>query len=200
VPIDVATEIFTRINVTGKPLSVFEIMVAKTFDDATNFDLAEKYDELIARLREVDYETISSATVLQSVSCILKKECQKREILKLEKQKFIEIWPKAMDALEMAVDYFRGTFRIPVSKLLPYNALLIPFSYFFYHYEKKPSGEIKKYLGDYFWRTSLSGRYSHSLESKVAQDIRRIDTILNNELPKYDYPLNVDEEFIANNG
>ncbi len=29
-PIDVATEVFTRINVTGKPLSVFEIMVAKT--------------------------------------------------------------------------------------------------------------------------------------------------------------------------
>ena len=30
VPIDVATEIFTRINVGGKPLSLFEIMVAKT--------------------------------------------------------------------------------------------------------------------------------------------------------------------------
>jgi uncharacterized protein with ParB-like and HNH nuclease domain len=30
--LDVATEIFTRINVTGQPLSPFEIMVAKTFD------------------------------------------------------------------------------------------------------------------------------------------------------------------------
>lgn len=30
-PIDVATEIFTRINVTGQRLTVFEIMVAKTY-------------------------------------------------------------------------------------------------------------------------------------------------------------------------
>ena len=37
-PIDVATEIFTRINVSGQPLSVFEIMVAKTYDQETGFD------------------------------------------------------------------------------------------------------------------------------------------------------------------
>lgn len=30
--LDVATEVFTRINVGGKPLTLFEIMVAKTFD------------------------------------------------------------------------------------------------------------------------------------------------------------------------
>jgi hypothetical protein len=43
VPIDVATEIFTRINVGGKPLTVFEIMVAKTYDEKQGFDLSEKY-------------------------------------------------------------------------------------------------------------------------------------------------------------
>ena len=36
--IDVATEIFTRINVGGKPLTPFEIMVAKTYDDRRKFD------------------------------------------------------------------------------------------------------------------------------------------------------------------
>jgi hypothetical protein len=50
VPIDVATEIFTRINEGGKPLSVFEIMVAKTFDVERHFDLAEAYDKLIKKL------------------------------------------------------------------------------------------------------------------------------------------------------
>jgi uncharacterized protein with ParB-like and HNH nuclease domain len=34
-PIDVATEIFTRLNVGGEPLSVFEIMVAKTRSNFT---------------------------------------------------------------------------------------------------------------------------------------------------------------------
>ena len=41
VPIDVATEIFTRINVGGVPLSLFEIMVAKTYDDKGGFDLVD---------------------------------------------------------------------------------------------------------------------------------------------------------------
>lgn len=77
-PIDVATEIFTRINVGGKPLSVFEIMIAKTFDVEKNFDLSEKYKELVEELRPLDYETISDAIVLQTVSVILEKECQKR--------------------------------------------------------------------------------------------------------------------------
>ena len=49
VSISVATEIFTRINVGGKPLSVFEIMVAKTFDFDKDFDLSEKYQQLIEK-------------------------------------------------------------------------------------------------------------------------------------------------------
>lgn len=67
--IDVATETFTRLNLGGEPLSVFEIMVAKTYDVDTNFDLAEKFDALITGLQSVDYDTLSSATVLQTVSC-----------------------------------------------------------------------------------------------------------------------------------
>ena len=59
--IDVATEIFTRINVGGTPLTLFEIMVAKTYDEARNFDLTQKFDELVERLQTVNYETISDA-------------------------------------------------------------------------------------------------------------------------------------------
>ncbi len=198
--IDVATDIFTRINVTGKPLSVFEIMVAKTFDDTKKFDLAERFNELIENLKAVDYETISDATVLQAVSVLLKKECSKQVILKLDKHQFIDIWPNVVDSLEKAIEYFRNFYRIPVSKLLPYNALLIPFTYFFFYHPDRPTGEKKRYLQDFFWRTSLGGRYSHSLESKLAQDIKKIDSILEGNLPKYDYPIDISPEFINENG
>jgi uncharacterized protein with ParB-like and HNH nuclease domain len=57
-PLDVATEIFTRINVTGQALSVFEIMVAKTYDHETKFDLAERYKALQERLDAVEYARI----------------------------------------------------------------------------------------------------------------------------------------------
>lgn len=199
-PIDVATEIFTRINVGGKSLSLFEIMVAKTFDDEKSFDLSEKYDTLINKLQEIGYETVSDATILQTVSIILKKECTRKVILKLEKGEFIDIWDDAIDAIEKTIDYFKSFYRIPVSKLLPYNALIVAFAYFFYKNKDKPTGDKQKYLQDFFWRCSLSGRYSSSVESKLAQDIKRIDTILDNELPKYDWSIDSSPEFIIANG
>jgi hypothetical protein len=199
-PLDVATEIFTRLNIGGKPLTVFEIMVAKTYDSERGFDLAEKYGELSTDLAEVSFETISPATVLQAVSVLLVGECQKKDILSLRKEDFIGIWEKAADCIRDAIDYFRSFYRIPVSRLLPYNALIIPFTYFFYKKKKRPTGDAEVRLKDFFWRCSLSGRYSHSLESRLAQDIKRIDKILDDKLPTYDFGIDTSPEFIQENG
>lgn len=199
-PIDIATEIFTRINVGGKPLSLFEIMVAKTFDYEKDFDLSEEFEQLIDNLKPHNYETISDATVLQVISIIISKECKRQVILKLEKSKFIDTWDSAIDAIERAVEYFKNYYRIPVSQLLPYNALIVPFSYFFFYHKDKPTGKKQKYLQDFFWRCSLSGRYSSSVESKLAQDIKRIDRILEDKLPTYDWSIDSSMGFIIDNG
>lgn len=202
-PIDIATEIFTRINEGGKPLTVFEIMVAKMFDSAKNFDLSEQYDLLVSeRLKGVGYETTSPTTLLQLMAVLLTKtkECKSQHILNLNRRDFIEKWPQAVDAFERAIDYFRTYFRIPVSRLLPYNALLIPFAYYFYHHPDKPSGDQQRYLTDFFWRVSLSGRYSSSVESKMAQDIKKIDAVLKDEQPEYDFPVDCSAQFILSNG
>jgi hypothetical protein len=199
-PIEIATEIFTRINVGGKPLSLFEIMVAKTFDHERQFDLAEKFQELLDNLKPFNYETISDATVLQIVSIILSKECKRQVILGLDRDDFINVWDKAKDAIERTVEYFRNCYRIPVSQLLPYNALIAPFSYFFFYHPDKPTGDKQKFLEDFFWRCSLSGRYSSAVESKLAQDVKRIDQILADELPSYDWSIDTSDAFIKNNG
>ena len=198
--IDVATEIFTRINVGGTPLTLFEIMVAKTYDEARNFDLTQKFDELVERLQTVNYETISDAIVLQLISLILNKECKKQVILKIGRDEFIDTWPSAIAALEQAVEYFRNRYGIPVSALLPYNALLVPFAYYFFHHPDNPSTTQRKYLEDFFWRVSLGGRYSSSVDSKLAQDIRRVDTILEDRSPDYDWGIDVSPGFILENG
>lgn len=175
-------------------------MVAKTFDAERRFDLAEKHDQLHEKLANVNYETISATVILQVISAILTKECARKDILGLDKVKFIEVWQKAVDAIEAAVDYFRNFYRIPVSRLLPYGALLVPFSYFFYHHPNKPTGETQRYLQDLFWRVSLGGRYSYSLEARLAQDIKRVDEILDGKLPDYDYPVDTSATFVQDNG
>jgi hypothetical protein len=145
-PIDTATEIFTRINVRGKPLTLFEIMVAKTYDIDKDFDLSEKYQESIENLKSLNYDTLSDSTVLQTIAIILSKDRTKKQILRLNKNNFINVWDNVISAIESAVEYFKFGYRIPVSQLLPYNTLILVFAYFFFKHNDKPNELQQKYL------------------------------------------------------
>jgi hypothetical protein len=120
--------------------------------------------------------------------------------LKLNKDEFIEAWPKAIDSIERAVEYFSNTYRIPVSSLLPYNTLLVPFGYYFWKHPDRPDAAHSPLLEDFFWRCSLGGRYSSAVESKLGQDISRIELIVEAKPPNYDWSVNVDPEFLVENG
>ncbi|XMB85866.1 DUF262 domain-containing protein [Mycoplasmatota bacterium WC44] len=202
IEIDVATDIFTRINVGGKPLTVFEIMCAKTYDYSSGFDLREKSDNMKAKLTNVNFDTINEIAFLQLAATILSNGCQRKHILKLDKPKFIEIWGDVESAIMTAIDFFRTAYSVKVSKLLPFNALLVPFGYYFYNTKNTPpSGTQAKYLEDFFWKTSLSGRYSSAVEGKVINDTKNvIDKIIKGEVPKYEEYYNFNEEYIRNNG
>ncbi|MFO7579992.1 MAG: DUF262 domain-containing protein [Nitrosomonas halophila] len=185
--IDSAIEVFTRINTGGQTLTLFEIMSAKTYDEPQHFDMQVKWEGFIKELKEIKYEGISSSVVLSLLALLLSrtKECKRKTILALDKQSIIDSWDSVISALKDSVDYFRTTYRIPVSQLLPYDSLLVPFSYFFYQNKNKPNANQRKYLEEFFWRIALSSRYSSSTESKLAQDIKRIDQILAGQRPDY---------------
>ncbi len=185
--IDSAIEVFTRINTGGQTLTLFEIMSAKTYDEEQHFDMQAKWSDFIKELKDIKYESISSTVVLSVLALVLSrtKECKRKTILSLNKQAIIDAWDKVISALKDSIDYFRTTYRIPVSHLLPYDSLLVPLAYFFYHKQDRPEAEQRKHLEEFFWRMSLSFRYSSSAESRLAQDIKRIDKILTDERPEY---------------
>jgi len=191
-PLDIACEVFTRINTGGTELSLFEIMVAKTYDEKKKFDFSREYDLLINNndtgkdLGDAGYETIPHSTVLQCVSACICKQIRRKDILKLDKQKFIKKWPVVKEGIFHAVDYFRRHFRIPVSRILPYNILLVPFSYFFIKNEgQKPTAIQNQLLTQYFWWASLANRFTSGAEGKIAADIKRIEKILKEKHPNY---------------
>lgn len=198
--IDIATEVFTRINLGGKELTVFEIMVAKTYSEDKKFDLSQKCSHLIKRLSIINYDTISESTILQVISAILVKDCSSKKILQLDKNKFIEVWDKVSDAIERACEYLRSYYRIPVSQLLPFNAIIVPFAYFFYQHPDKPLDNKQKLLEDFFWRCGIGGRYSSSLESRLNQDLNKVDQILINNTPAYEWDVSISSEYLIQNG
>ena len=185
--IDSAIEVFTRINTSGQTLTLFEIMSAKTYDEEQKFDMQAKWENFIKELKDIKYEGVSSTVILSLLSLVLSrtKECKRKTVLTLDKQEIIDDWDAAISALKDSIDYFRTTYRIPVSQILPYDALLVSFAYFFFLNKRKPGPVQRKYLEEFFWRMSLSYRYSSSAESRLAQDIRRIDLILKDQRPDY---------------
>lgn len=187
--INSAIDVFTRINTGGQVLTLFEIMCAKTYYEKKNFDMQVKWQNFIIELQESHYNTISSSIILFILALILnsKKECTRSVILKLDKQKIIDKWDSAISSLKKAIDYFRSAYRIPVSQLLPYDALLVSFTYFFFKNNlQEPNAKQSKFLEEFFWQASLSFRYSSAVETKLAQDIKRIDQILENKVqPEY---------------
>lgn len=185
-----ATEVFSRINTGGQDLTVFEIMVAKTYDPARSFDLVEKYDELRERLQEVGFETVDSATVLQLVALLLRDDCKKKTILDLPRADFIATWDRATQSIDAAVDHIRDSFRVRASRLLPYASLVIPICIFFDRIDgRRPTRLQSKLLSDFFWRAGWSERYSSSADTRLAQDKRTMIDISNGNRPKLDWAI-----------
>lgn len=202
-PLDIATEIFTRINTTGKSLTVFEIMCAKTYDETREFDLFEKRKAQLEKWENVNYDTVPHQTVLQAISLCIQKSCRRRDILNLDKQKFIDVWDDVDKAFDSAIDYFKGFYGIPVSKLLPYDALLVPIVYYFYFHKTKPEGKSAQRLQDYLWRCILTKRFTEGVEGKLAVDCSNvIEAILNDKEPdaKHLEPIDISFDSIKKNG
>ncbi|NRP28787.1 MULTISPECIES: DUF262 domain-containing protein [unclassified Aliiroseovarius] len=185
--IESAIEVFTRINTGGKVLTLFEIMSAKTYDEGANFDMQARWEQFQKKLNDSKYENISPSVILQILSLIISetKECKRKTILGLEKADILAQWDAAISAIEKTIDHFRTVLRIPVSQLLPYDTLIVPFAYFFLKTGKAPTGQQRKHLEELFWRSSLSLRYSSATESKLAADIKKVDLIIDGQRPTY---------------
>jgi hypothetical protein len=200
-PLAIATEVFTRINTSGKSLSIFEIMCAKMYSETPEFDLYDNRQDQINAWQIASYESIPDTTVLQAMSACLCKSCKGADILALDKDSFIAAWPEVSAAFDLTIDYFKNTFGIPVSKLVPYDALYVPFVYYFYKKKQRPTGNAQKYLKDYFWRATFSTRFTEGAVAKINQDITNvIDVILAGNQPKYDQGLVITKDSITRNG
>ncbi|RYM70080.1 GmrSD restriction endonuclease domain-containing protein [Serratia liquefaciens] len=192
-PIDIACDVFSRINTGGKPLTLFEIMVAMTYDEAKGFDLALKYDELLngsdendTSLSKAKFDTVPAATVLQAVAAITVNSIRAKDILKIRREKFITNWEPMVSSMFTAVDFIRTKLHVPVSQLLPYASLLVPFTYFFRKNKNKRPTEIQaKLLRQFFYWVGLNWRYSGATETKIAEDLKKMNMILQEKMPKY---------------
>jgi hypothetical protein len=192
--IDVACDIFTRINTGGRALSLFEIMVAKTYDPEADFDLEEKYQELLEGgdddsekcLADASFETIPAITILQCISAHLCGGIRQSDILRLDRKSVTEAWPRVKQTIFAAIDHLQSHLGVAVSRLLPYPVLLVPFSHFFDLNDLHPADtEQCRRLAEYFFRASLGNRFTSGVGTKMMGDLHKIALIRKGDQPSY---------------
>ncbi|MDH5718728.1 MAG: DUF262 domain-containing protein [Spirochaetia bacterium] len=176
-PIETVCNIFERINNSGTILNVVDLMTAKTWSE--DFNLKNKLYDFKKELKDYSYDSIPDIVLLQAISLHLTKYCNKKAILSLTKEQLCDTWLLSIEAIKKSVDFLRVDLNIYSAAIIPFNALLIPISYFFYHIgNKSPSKNQFDILKNWFWQASISNRYDSGLEGKLSEDAHIIDNLI----------------------
>ncbi len=182
--IEKIVKIFSRINDTGKKLTVVAKMIAKCWEK--NFNLRDKLNELIPPNSEL--EEIREETILQGASVILNdKKCKSKNILEDTNIKELEEnWDSIADAVNLSLSFIKDKLRIKNLKYLPFDSLLVPLTYFHYH-NHNPSNKQSENLFKWFWLVCLSNHYGSTVDAKIEEDCEKFDKLLKKEDVEFNY-------------
>ncbi len=188
--IEIATDIFTRLNTGAKKLSPFEIMTAKTYVEG-EFNLVPMTKNLIDSL-DVDYrEKFKDSDILKILALCLRKNTTPKIQLDLTKGEVTTHFNDVTSAIKRAISFCKSHLNIKTGKYLPYSAVIWLYTYFYYQFNKQnstlrnPSPWQISYLKDYYWRVVLTERYDRATDPRIAHDaVHVIDNILKLNTPK----------------
>ncbi len=189
-----AIEIFTRINQAGKPLSRFDLVSANVWRD--DFDFRKKIEEINRKYQSVGFGKIDETIYTQAFALILKDKCTTAAELDLKTDEIMQNWEKVIRALNLAVDHCVTNFGVKRIDFLPYRGLLVLLTYFFFHKKEATSTADRKILWQYFWRTTLSDRYSSTSPTKMADDAVILKKYLSGEKVEFDYTATVNKSAV----
>lgn len=155
-------QIFERINQEGKPLDIFDIVVAKTFRLKTDSQPGFYLRELVDTFRTEtpgSFSAIDDLTYLQAIAVVIDQQLPNSQVknitpLHLNRMKAEDIeavWPGTAVALRKAFDFFDNILHLKGPRL-------IPFRYFYLslvsHLYNNPRPDYD-FLKQYFWYYSF---------------------------------------------
>ena len=155
-------QIFERINQAGKSLSIFDIVVAKTFRTQTKEYGAFYLRELIDDFRNVlegHFKELDNLTYLQIISVLINQHVENSGIHNItdkylndiKASQIEEVWDQSKKAFRKTYDFFENYLHIKGPKLVPFRYFYMTIvSYFF--------GNVNpdyEFLKKYFWYYSF---------------------------------------------
>lgn len=180
-------QIFERINQAGKPLDIFDIVVAKTFRPQSESDKGFYLRDLIddfKRVNNSNYLQIDDFDYLQIIAILIRENIDNsgihnitpRYLNDIKTEQIETIWSSAKKAILKTFDFFENTLNLKGPQLIPYRYFYLTIANYFYENTSPNYDFLKKY----FWFNSL---HRDDLLSNTG-DINQHINLLNGE--KYD--------------
>lgn len=172
-------EIFERINRTGEPLSVFELLTARLWKYEINLrELWEKTREKYSNISELssDKEERYPKFILQVIALLRNGECKRNDLITLAGDSFVEDWETASCYVEESVKRLRNTksggYGVVPRLYFPYSTMIPPLASILHEVDKKYKGEAKAYvkIHKWYWGTLFRERYGGSTDTLSYRD------------------------------
>ena len=183
-------QIFERINQAGKPLDIFDIVVAKTYrtkveatettDKYNGFYLRDLIDEFrkinnsrFLQIDNFDYLQILAVLIRENIEDSGIRNITPRYLNDITTEHIESIWKEAKKAILKTFDFFENTLNLKGPQLIPYRYFYLTISNYFYKNQNPNYDFLKKY----FWYHSF---HNTDLLSNTG-DINTHIELLNNE-------------------
>ncbi|WP_413669343.1 DUF262 domain-containing protein [Mucilaginibacter sp. Mucisp86] len=181
-------QIFERINQAGKPLNIFDIVVAKTFKPATSTEKGFYLRDLIndfrdhnnsefLKISDIDYLQILAVIINQNIPNSGVRNITDRYLNEIKTEHILAVWDEAKKAILKTFDFFENHLHIKTPYLIPFRYFYFTVSAYFYQ-NSSPCYELLK---KYFWFNSF---HSYDLLSNTTHLAQHLD-FLNSKKTSY---------------
>ena len=189
-------EVFERINTKNTKLSIFDIMVAKTYRkfDQGYFDLRtyikvitsenptvqdSYFDNLDGNVFvEINKNPFDDGTTLFLIMLVLKKQFQAKYILKISTTDLINEIKQLHFIIKRSIEILNNSFYIEYDEIKKYQPISKFIVSFLSQYKKDT--EYSNFLGKWLWNTLLYNRYPGAQNERIEKDIKRVNTHIDN--------------------
>lgn len=180
-----AIEIFQRINQAGQRLSRYDLVCANIWRQ--DFDFRKRVNDLNRKFELQGFGKIDETIYTQTFSLIINDQCTTAAELSLQTDQIVKVWDDAIKALGVAVEFAVQNLGVKRTEYLPYRGLLVVLTYFFYHAKSAISAKDREVLWNWFWRVTLSERYSSTSPLRMAEDAKKLRSHMKGDSIKFNY-------------
>jgi hypothetical protein len=198
--LETVATIFEKLNSTGAPLDIFEILTAK-FHNKLKVNLNNNFQITLRGLWEEtvnlyhnlkDYKEKMKGNILPQLilkSILLNKgsEIKRKNLLEtLAKDDIDKYWIEIVKSFDLAIEELKNNYGCPNVDYLPYTTMLVPFSLALHKVSELPEDkqkEAKRKIEKWYWYSVFTQRYDSATDSKSKMDFDQLIKWINDDEP-----------------